>query len=247
MERKRLEEDQPKEADGLNAFKKLSIPGVLLLNSKSQGGKSHAVKYVAYENKNAFDYCISFSQSSFNAENLDYIHPRFKHLRYDPKILRTVLLKRTTQPKPRKPICIIFDDCISDIVEKDKVLKECVTQSTHYDVFVILTTQSINALPTWVRENAFQIILFKMFSEAAITAAYQSYGQDFGNIAEFKEKVNNKLGNYVFAFSDRHGKGEWLFLKCPPNIPNFQLKIQGLTWKEFDRPKKKRKLKKNKK
>ncbi len=246
--KRKLEEEgkQPAKQNDLEVFRRLSIPGVLLLNSKSQGGKSHAVKFIMYENRGKFDYTISFSQSSFNAENLDYIHKRFKHLRYDPTVLRKILLKRAATPKPRKPICIIFDDCISDIIEKDRVLKECVTQSTHYDVFVILTTQSINALPTWVRENAFQIILFKMFSESAINAAFQSYGQDFGTLIEFKENVNNRLGDYVFAFSDRHGKGDWLFLKCPPKIPHFQLKIQGETWNEFDRPRKKRKKTKKK-
>lgn len=232
---------------GTSQLSQLSMPGVFLINSKSQGGKSHLLHCTMYQNRKKFKWGVGFSQSSFNEENLSYIHPRFKHLRYDPAVLREVLVQQAKVPKPERPLVfIIFDDCITDIHQDDKVLKEAVTQTFHYNICIVITTQSINALPTWVRENAFQVALFKNFTEGAIEAAYKSYGQDFDNVKQFKHNVNNKLGEHVFAFSDRHAKGQWLFLKCPPPpLPKFMLRFgEEKKKKSKKRPKKKRRYRK---
>jgi hypothetical protein len=209
-------------------FLKLSLPGVFLINSKTRGGKSHLLHCSLYHYRKLFQWGIAFSQSCFNESNLSYIDGRFKHRRYKPAILREVLeLQAKVPEKERKLIYIIFSDCISDLNENDSVLEECITQTFHYKVCVFIESQAINALPTWVRENAFQIALFKLWTESAIDAAYKSYGQNFENVKEFKRMVNNRLGDHKFAFSDRHeGDGSFVICRCPPPpLPKFLLKI----------------------
>jgi hypothetical protein len=206
----------------------ISLPGVLLINSKSQGGKSHLGHCIMYNHRKQFAWGVSFSQSGFNVENLSYVPGKFKHIRYSPIVLKALLMEQAKliNAGEKAPLVyIIFDDAITDIDPEDKVLKEAITQSKHYNIFILITTQSINALPTWIRENAFQICLFKMWTESAIEAAYRSYGQNHGNVKEFKTNVNNKLGDHVFAFSDRHkGDGTFIFCKCiPPPLPKFML------------------------
>lgn len=226
------EETKPPREEGIKAEDgtafHINTPGVLLINSKTQGGKSHLMHCIMYNHKKKFGWGLSFSQSGFNAKNLSYVPGRFKHIRYKPEILRAALIEqaKVIEAGGKPPLVyFIFDDAITDIDPEDKVLKEAVTQTFHYNIFIVITTQSINAMPTWVRENAFQICLFKMFTESALEAAYRSYGQNHGTVKEFKTNVNNKLGDHVFAFSDRHrGDGTFIFCKCvPPPLPKFML------------------------
>jgi hypothetical protein len=230
-------------------FLNLSVPGVFLVNSKSQGGKSHLCHCTFYVLRDKFSYGICFCQSAFNAENLTYIDKRFVHLRYSPHILRLVLLKQASIPKPRKPVWILLSDCVSDLQQEDKVLFEACTQSTHYDIFVVIETQNINTIPNWARGNAFQIALFKQWTEDQLKAAYKAYGQNFKNLEEFKEKVNNKLGDHKFAFSDRqHGDGSFMICKCPAELPKFKLpvNIPKVPKRKREKAKSKRKKKKRK-
>lgn len=209
-------------------FLKLSVPGVFLINSKTRGGKSHLLHCSLYHLRKLFEWGVAFSQSCFNESNLSYMDERFKHRRYNPAVLREVLNKQAAVPeKERKSIYIIFSDCISDMNENDSVLEECITQTFHYKVCVFIETQAINKVPTWVRENAFQIALFKLWTENAIEAAYRSYGQNFENVKEFKQLVNNRLGDHKFAFSDRHeGDGSFVICRCPPPpLPKFMLNV----------------------
>lgn len=212
-----------------NILKTISIPGVFLINSKSQGGKSHLLHWVFYENKDKFAWGVVFSNTAFNEENLPYVDRRFKHLRYNQQVLRNLLEEQIKIPKKSRPLVfIIFDDCLSDFHQEDKVLLEAITQTFHYNIFICITTQSINKVLNFGRENAFQVALFKLFSKGQVEAAYDSYGQDFDTVKEFKENVNKKLGKHVFAFLDRHNadmSGIWLFLKCPPPpLPAFKLR-----------------------
>jgi hypothetical protein len=256
--RKREIEDEeesktPKEVDAKtvsddgDVLTQINMPGVCLINSKSQGGKSHAGHCIFYANKNKFAWGIGFGNTIFNENNMSFIPRRFKHMRYDPNVLRQVLMLQIDVPKEERPLVFIyFDDCISDFQQEDKVLMEAVTQTFHYNIFIMITTQSINKIPNYVRENAFQVILFKLFSKGQINAAFDSYGQDFDSVNDFKNEVNNKLGDHVFAFINRHKGGTWRFCKCPPPpLPTFEFKY-GPDEKD-DKKKKKKKKKKIKK
>lgn len=212
-----------------NILTQINMPGVCLINSKSQGGKSHAGHCIFYANRKKFSWGIGFGNTIFNQNNMSFVPRRFKHMRYNPNVLREVLLQQIAAPEERRPLVFIyFDDCISDFQQEDKVLMEAVTQTFHYNIFIMVTTQSINKLPNYVRENSFQVILFKLFTKGQIQAAYESYGQDFDTIKDFKNSVNNKLGDpkdHIFAYINKHKGGKWRFCKCPPPpLPSFKFK-----------------------
>jgi len=212
---------------GGDILTQINMPGVCLINSKSQGGKSHAGHCIFYANKHKFSWGIGFGNTIFNEDNMSMIPRRFKHMRYRPDILRNLLLEQIKVPKHERPLVFIyFDDCITDFHLEDKVLFEAVTQTFHYNIFILITTQSINKIPNYCRENAFQVILFKLFSKSQIEAAYESYGQDFDTIKAFKKDLNNKLGDHVFAFLNRHTNENWKFCKCPPPpLPKFKFEF----------------------
>lgn len=212
------------EKAGCDVVGEISMPGVCLINSKSQGGKSHAAHCIFYANRHKFAWGIGFGNTIFNENNMSFIPPKFKHLRYKQTVLREVLIQQVKVPQERRPLVFIhFDDCITDFQNEDKVLFEAITQTKHYNIFIMITTQSINKVPNFARENAFQVMLFKIFSRNQLEAAYDSYGQDFDTIKTFKKEVNNRLGEHVFAFVNRHGNGQWKFCKFPPPpLPAFK-------------------------
>lgn len=242
------ETDTKPVSDDGDVLTQINMPGVCLINSKSQGGKSHAGHCIFYANKNKFAWGIGFGNTIFNENNMSFIPRRFKHMRYDPNVLRQVLMLQIDVPKEERPLVFIyFDDCISDFQQEDKVLMEAVTQTFHYNIFIMITTQSINKIPNYVRENAFQVILFKLFSKGQINAAFDSYGQDFDSVNDFKNDVNNKLGDHVFAFINRHKGGTWRFCKCPPPpLPAFEFKFGPDEEKENEKKMKQKKMKKKK-
>lgn len=242
------ETDTKPVSDDGDVLTQINMPGVCLINSKSQGGKSHAGHCIFYANKNKFAWGIGFGNTIFNENNMSFIPRRFKHMRYDPNVLRQVLMLQIDVPKEERPLVFIyFDDCISDFQQEDKVLMEAVTQTFHYNIFIMITTQSINKIPNYVRENAFQVILFKLFSKGQINAAFDSYGQDFDSVNDFKNEVNNKLGDHVFAFINRHKGGTWRFCKCPPPpLPAFEFKFGPDEEKENEKKMKQKKMKKKK-
>lgn len=242
------ETDTKPVSDDGDVLTQINMPGVCLINSKSQGGKSHAGHCIFYANKNKFAWGIGFGNTIFNENNMSFIPRRFKHMRYDPNVLRQILMLQIDVPKEERPLVFIyFDDCISDFQQEDKVLMEAVTQTFHYNIFIMITTQSINKIPNYVRENAFQVILFKLFSKGQINAAFDSYGQDFDSVNDFKNEVNNKLGDHVFAFINRHKGGTWRFCKCPPPpLPAFEFKFGPDEEKENEKKMKQKKMKKKK-
>jgi len=222
------EKKTTKDGKNTHPFDRVSMPGVFLVNSKSQGGKSYLIHCLMYHHRKYYKkgWGILFSNTCFNTENVTFVPKGFKHMRYDPEVLKQVLRLQAAIPKKKRPpVFIIFDDCISELQDNDKILLEAITQTPHYNIWICISTQHVNAVPSFARDNAFQIALFKVFTENGLKACYKSYGQDFPNMAEFKEKVNNKLGDHVFAFTDRQHQGPWMFLKCPPPpLPKFMLK-----------------------
>lgn len=218
-------------------LEQISMPGVCLINSKSQGGKSHAAHCIFYANRSKFAWGVAFSNTVFNEDNMTFVPKEFKHRRYNKEVLREVLVLQLSVPQERRPLVFIaFDDCITDFHMEDKVLMEAITQTKHYNIFIMITTQSINKVPNFARENAFQVLLFKMFSKNQLDAAYDSYGQDFETVKDFKKRVNNRLGDHVFAFINRHGAGEWKFCKFPPPpLPRFQFRYGPSDYVEDDK------------
>ena len=80
----------------------VSVPGLVILNSKPGGGKSHLMRYIVYLHRKEIAHAIAFSKSCFRPGNLDYIPnyeatPKdvkeflnFKHMCYNGAVLQRV-------------------------------------------------------------------------------------------------------------------------------------------------------------
>lgn len=211
----------------INEVFELSIPGVWVLNSRSRGGKSHSIKYAVCINKHKLKYGLVFSNTSFRQDNFDYIPKEFKRLRYNPEDLKK-LLEIQKKSGCKYTAYVIFDDCISEPTMWDEpTLVEAVTQSAHYNLWVIISTQGVNKVRPIVREGAFQVSIFDQKTKKSIDACYDSYGQTFYTVDLFKRFIlDNIKEKYSFAFFDLFHDKPVRILKCPANIPKFMLKVK---------------------
>lgn len=74
-----------------------------------------------------------------------------------------------------------------------------------------------------VRENAFQVAMFSADTHRCINALYESYGQKFENLNEFKRYLQENTENYHFIWYDRK-KGIYKKKKAPANVQLKKLK-----------------------
>lgn len=214
----------------------VTLPGMLVLNSKPRGGKSHLARYLVYSNRKHIAHGIAFSKSAFRPGNLEYIpnfegDPRymnFKHMVFSDAVLREFLNGQARYPEGERPLgLIMFDDDISDpnMWNSPSVI-DAATMYRHYNIWLIISTQYINKLSTTVRECASQVALFKMDSKRSIDAAYEAYGQEFEDAEQFKRwlfQVTAQPELHNFAWKDKINDAPWEVCRAPANIPKFRL------------------------
>lgn len=201
----------------------VSMPGLTILNSKSRGGKSHLERYIFWKNQHRLHLGISFSNTGRERNNLDWVPPEFKHFKFDETILRAFLALMKTLPPETLGFVLIDDDMTGF---NSPALLEAATQTYHNNIWVIITTQHVNKIPPSIREQAFQVALFKMETKRNLTAAYESYGQDFYDQKKFESYVMDPkyTGDHRFLWKDKSQDKPWKCLRCPPIIPEFKLK-----------------------
>lgn len=204
-----------------------SYPGVVIINSKARGGKSHLIRYSMFSNQNKFGYGIAFSKTIHDPTNLEYIPNEFKHPAYDEEKLINLMKLQASIPKEQRPLAfVLFDDSISDPKQwNSKALEDAVTLFWHFNLFIIISTQWINRVPVAIREGATQVIIFNLDTKLAFKIAYESYGQNFESEKLFKRFVQQHTGNYRFLLFDKIKTGEWREFRCPPSIPPFTLEF----------------------
>lgn len=208
----------------------VNSPGVLILNGPSRSGKSHCLNYVMWQKRKLVAYGEAFSESIHDARNLSFIPPQFKHPAYRPEKMRALIDIQqgyTLRTGRTPPLAFaILDDCISNPKQwHDPALVQACTQTSHLNLFVIISTQYPNRIPPAFREGAFQTAIFKLKGRRSKDAAFEAYGNDFENMAEFKRAVLDRLGEKRFAFYNyfaSEGK-EWGLFRCPATIPAFYL------------------------
>jgi len=214
----------------------VTLPGMLVLNSKPRGGKSHLARYLVYCNKRHIAHGIVFSKSAFRPGNLDYIpnfdgdpaYRNFKHMCFSDVVLREFLNGQARYPEGERPLgLIMWDDDISDPgMWNSPAVIDAATMYRHYNVWIIISTQYINKLSTTVRECASQVALFKMDSKRSIDAAYEAYGQEFEDGDDFKRWLFQATANpnlHNFAWKDKINDKPWEVCRAPAKIPNFRL------------------------
>jgi hypothetical protein len=223
---------------------RVTIPGMVVLNSKPGGGKSHLTRYLMSEYRDQFAHGIAFSRSAFRPGNLDYMpnfegtpkeqqrYLNFKHLYYEEEVLRNFLDLQAGYPEEERPLgFVIFDDDTSDPgMWKTSAMQDAATMYRQFNILLIINTQYVNLIPPVIRECAMQVAIFKTDTDRAIQACYDSYGQDFNRREEFQHFLFTATKDAVlgqkehkFIWKDKEMDGPWRVLKAPTTIPKFRI------------------------
>lgn len=224
----------------------IAAPGLNIINGKSQSGKSFLERYMVYMKRNEIGHAIVFSNSGMNGNNLDYIHPDFKHHMYGEKLPRkdgetypkanypgeTVgrrYLGRFLEEQLRIPYnvrplgLVIVDDDMSGF--NDSVLIRAATQTFHYKIMMIICTQHVNMLHGAIRGQAHRVAMHRIETKLDLQGAYESYGQDFYDFNTFKEVMldDENTGQHRFLWKNKMGDEPWRRFRCPGAIPPFRV------------------------
>ncbi len=217
----------------------VSLPGMILLNSKPGGGKSHLARYIFYVNRKKFRHGIVFSKSCFRPGNIDYVpnyegtpkdvktHRNFKHMRYNKAVMKAFLDGQAAYPEGKRPLGFVYiDDDISESnMFNDEYMLDAATMYRQYNILLIVCTQHVNKLSTTFRECASQVALFKMDSLGSIKACYESYGQEFEDINRFRSWLfdnTTPMEMHKFCWKDKMNDRPWEVLVAPRKIPFFR-------------------------
>ena len=84
----------------------VSMPGLTIINAKSQSGKSHLIRYMCYKNRGRIHWVEVYSNTCREGNNFDYVEDDHKHSTFSAAHLKQVLAEhakaRELKKKPNK-------------------------------------------------------------------------------------------------------------------------------------------------
>jgi hypothetical protein len=220
--------------DGETEDLPVNIPGLVIANSKQQGGKSHLLRYISYKHRQRFHYGIAFSNSKDDGDNLDWFPKKYQHtfLRTDdPKTngeaaLQALIDQQKKFPRDRRPLAfVIIDDDRSGF--NSNVLKMAATQVYKYNLWIWISVHNVSDLSAGIREQATNVAIFETSTANSLAQTYKNYGQDYRRQKDFEQVIQCNTGGentpnwHNFLWKDVKKGTPWKVFRCPPVVPKF--------------------------
>lgn len=187
-------------AIGPTSCGKTSVINWLTLNSNAWGGK-----------KSAFENVYIFSPSVECDDSCRFLREYFEcYTEYKDEYLKAILEKQESFPKKDRPKgLIIIDDSVGNsAMKRGGTLQAFVSRYRHWNMNLILSSQSFKALSTIARANATSVLLFN--------GIYNS--KEFEKIEfEYDDMYKGSLKRCYEKFASQ--KYEFLHLKLRSNPP----------------------------
>ena len=149
-------------------------PFLILMQGMKKAGKSVLIKHICWQYRNSFQYIVVFSGSEqVNEAYGSFLPKQYIHSSYDSSVMNAIIEKQKKYKKAGKDVhcLIIWDDCMGAGFDwrKPTLHPELVTLSTsnrHYNISIIISSQSPRLIPTWWRNNADFVFLFRHLNQA---------------------------------------------------------------------------------
>jgi hypothetical protein len=208
----------------------ITLPSIIIVAGKPGSGKSHLIKYWFYTNRNNFDYGIVLTKTSFD-NGYNFIPKEFVHPDYDENKISSLMKLQANLIKEGiyKKAFLVLDDCLT----KDfnyQVFQDLVTQSRHYNITLVISTQYIYKVNPTIRECANYAIIFRQSTKRSLEALYESFGQHFNNLNKFQQYIIDNTNDHQFVFVDINSTSNnindiYKVMKVPDKIPKFTVKF----------------------
>ena len=178
------------------SFASREKPQFALLCGAPHSGKSVLTRHIIYQAfaARSVDYCLVFTQTP---EDYAFLPQGFVHTSYEHSTLARLM--RIQQERPDRVVLLIFDDMLGAVGFQHSLVKNLVSRYRHLNINLLIATQYINSVPPIVRETASIVAIFKQQTDAAVSAAFSSFGgRGFRRKADFHDWLDSHTNDYVF-------------------------------------------------
>ena len=179
-------------------------PFLVLMNGAKASGKSCCIKYVVRAYAHVFQQIVVFAPTSLNGF-YDFLPSKAVHNDYDPDVMKAILEKQEANKRAGKSVHVlaIMDDIIGSSTidwekRKQNELSKLWAANRHWNLSVIVVTQSLRKVPRLLRDNVDYACIFRTMREAFL-GLYETFGHtDRAAFFEFLE--HNTLDYKVILY-----------------------------------------------
>lgn len=210
------------------------IPFSLLCAGARGAGKSVLTLSLIEKIHDYFDEIIIFSptieldakyQILFKKLKLDFEVGKNIFYKYNEMILSKILskIKKVNKNKPfnkKVKVLMVFDDIISQIPKnmRKTIMNRLIFNNRHYNISLIINSQSLKCLDSNFRKNSSQMVLFKSFNVLELKNYYEEFSALLGNTS--RDRRDNFMKIFNYATADPHS---FLYINTH-NSPNIFFK-----------------------
>jgi hypothetical protein len=182
-----------------------TVPGLHILASKPEGGKSTLIKFELYKGaqQKTYDYAIIFTKNTDDGFE-KIIDESYIYYNYKDSALAKILKfqKDKIEEGNSLKLLLIFDDVIGSIDFNFPLMTILITRYRHFNIGVVFSTQYLFKIPPTIRECASKAIMFYQKTKKSLNACYETYGQSFGTYKKFAEYLISNTKDYQFIVSN---------------------------------------------
>ena len=202
---------------------RIRVPFAMSCASRRNTGKTYYISHLinALVMKKKVDYVLVMSNTIAVNDDYKFLPPALRQP-YSEEVIRKLLKKQGEVPKKeRKQVLLVCDDVLSDKeAEKSRMLKKIFVMGRHYDVSIVLASQSANGfiLTPTIKNNS-DYILFSRLNRHHLVSLYEALTNiDKKDFIRFAEEHNRE---FTFLCVDNTSQStdpsEFILLTKAPN------------------------------
>ena len=206
-------------------------PFLALFVGAKASGKSYAISYICKSYADQFAFIVVFSPTSINGF-YDFLPSRYVHNDYDPDVMQKIIAQQEKYKKAGKnvQVLIIMDDILgSDTIDfekrKSNELSKLWAANRHWDLSIIVVTQSLKKIPKLLRLNVDYALLFRCMREA-YAGLYETFGHmDRRDFFEFLEQNTMNYKTILYKAAVANSTDHFRVFTIPPEAMDRKFKL----------------------
>lgn len=182
---------------------KIKAPFSMAVASKRNTGKTMLVSALIMElvHTDTVDLVLVMSQTAHVNDDYWFVNPRLRQP-FSEVVIEKLMEKQASKPKEkREQVLLVLDDVLSDRqAEGSRFIKKLYTLGRHYDISIILISQTSNvALTPAIKQNADYLIYSRLNRYQLATLHESVTNMDKREFIRWSEEHNK---NFVFLVVD---------------------------------------------